>query len=201
MDQGYIEIDLLLKSQDSGIDLVGPVASGKSWQSKEQGAFDHTRFEIDWEQRRATCPDGKTSQRFTPRKTWRGTPSWVITFSKSDCFPCEFRTQCTQAKSTGRTLTLYPQAQYEAQERARQRQGTEEFKRLYAERAGIEGTISQGVRKTGLRKSRYIGLPRTRLQHLATAAAINLFRVFDWLVGERPTETPVSPFVALASAA
>ena len=66
-------------------------------------------------------------------------------------------------------------------------------------RAGIEGTISQGVRKMGLRKSRYIGLPRTRLQHLATAAAINLFRVFDWLSGDRPIETPVPAFVALAS--
>ena len=50
-----------------------------------------------------------------------------------------------------------------------------------------------------LHKSRDIGLPRTRLQHLATAAAINLFRVFDWLSGERPSDTPIPSFVALAS--
>jgi transposase len=36
VDQGYMEIDLLIKSREQGIDLVGPVASGKSWQSKQE---------------------------------------------------------------------------------------------------------------------------------------------------------------------
>jgi hypothetical protein len=154
---------------------------------------------IDWEKQRAICPGGKTSHPFSARKTWRGIPNWQIAFSKTDCFPCELREKCTRSKHTGRTLTIYPQEKYEAQLTARQRQKTEDFKQLYGERAGIEGTISQGVRKSGLRQSRYIGLPRTRLQHLATAAAINMFRVFDWLTGQRPAQTPVSAFVALAS--
>lgn len=199
VDQGYTEIDLLLESQERGIDLVGPVASGKSWQSKEEGAFDHTQFKIDWERLQATCPGGKTSQRFSRRKTWRGTPNWVITFPKTECCPCRYRSKCTRAKATGRTLTVYPQEKYEAQERARQRQKTEEFKKLYANRGGIEGTISQAVRMMGLRTARYVGLPRTRLQHLATAAAINMFRIFDWLTGYRSPKTPVSPFLALAA--
>ena len=55
---------------------------------------------------------------------------------------------------------------------------------MYAKRAGVEGTISQGVRAMGLRQFRYTGLPRTQFQHLATPAAINLFRVFDWLAGK-----------------
>ena len=33
----------------------------------------------------------------------------------------------------------------------------------------------------GLRRSRYIGEPRTHLQHVATAAAINVCRLADWL--------------------
>jgi transposase len=199
VDEGYVEIDLLVSSREKGIDLVGPVPSCKSWQSKEEGCFEHTDFEIDWENQRATCPAGKTSNAFSPRRTWRNTPNWVISFRKADCFPCELRSKCTRAKQTGRTLTIYPQDRYEAQLAARQRQETETFKKLYGERAGIEGTISQGVRKMGLRKSRYIGLSRTRLQHLATAAAINLYRVFDWLNGERPAQTPVAAFVALAA--
>jgi len=94
-------------------------------------------------------------------------------------------------------LTVYPQEIHEAQFTVRDRQETEAFKQLYGKRVGIDGTISQSVRKMGLRKSRYIGLSRTRLQHLATAAAINLFRVFDWLIGQNPMETPVPVFVAL----
>jgi transposase len=199
VDQGYMEIELLMSSRKKGIDLLGPVASGKNWQSKVENAFDHDQFEVDWERERAKCPDGKISHSFSHRKTRRGTPNFTISFSKSDCLPCKHRSKCTRAKHSGRTLTLYPQEIHEAQLAARDRQKTEAFKQQYKKRAGIEGTISQGVRKMGLRKSRYIGLPRTRLQHLATAAAINLFRVFDWLSGDRPIETPVPAFVALAS--
>ena len=199
VDQGYVEIELLMSSLKKGIDLVGRVASGKNWQSKVAGAFDHDQFEVDWEQEQARCPDGKISKSFYYRKTRRGTPNFTISFQKSDCLPCKFRSKCTRSKHTGRTLTLYPKTIHEAQIAARDRQETDSFKHLYKKRAGIEGTISQGVRIMGLRKSRYIGLPRTRLQHVATAAAINLFRVFDWLTGVRPIETPIPAFVALAS--
>jgi transposase len=72
---------------------------------------------------------------------------------------------------------------------ARERQKTDEFKKIYGERAGIEGTISQGVRKMGLRRSRYIGLSRTHLQHVATAAAINVVRAVNLLAGEEPEQT------------
>jgi len=82
---------------------------------------------------------------------------------------------------------------------ARQRQQTEDFKKLYGERAGIESTISQGVRRTRLRYCRYIGLARTHLQQVATAAALNFARIFDWLMGERPNGTRISPFQALAA--
>jgi len=47
VDQGYVEIELLMNSLAKGIDLIGPVPSGKSWQSKEKDAFDHTHFEVD----------------------------------------------------------------------------------------------------------------------------------------------------------
>jgi transposase len=47
----------------------------------------------------------------------------------------------------------------------------------YKRRAGIEGTISQGVRTCGLRRWRYIGEAKTHLQHVATAAAINVTRI------------------------
>lgn len=199
VDEGYMEIDLLLDSQNRGIDLVGPVPSSKSWQDRVEGAFDHTQFQIDWEKRLVTCPHGKTSARCTERKTWRGTPSFTYVFAKEDCLPCPLRERCSRAKNVGRTLTLYPREQYEAQLAARQRQQTEVFKKLYGERAGIESTMSQGVRKTGVRRARYIGLARTHLQETASAVAINLIRLFSWLIGERPKPTRISPFMAFAA--
>jgi transposase len=199
VDEGYMEIDLLVESQKRGIDLVGPVPSSKSWQDREEGAFNHSQFEIDWERMIVTCPNNKTSIRWSVRKTWRGTRNLLFVFDKADCLPCPLRKRCSRAKNVGRTLTIYPQEQYEAQKQARERQQTEAFKQLYGERAGIESTISQSVRTMGLRYARYIGLDRTHLQHVATAVAINLVRVFSWLTGERPQETRVSPFLALAA--
>jgi transposase len=198
VDEGYMETDLLVESQKQRIDMVGPVPSTKSWQSREAGAFDHTQFVIDWEKKKAICPDGKTNSGWSDRKSWRGTPNITISFNLDDCAPCQLRERCTRAKNVGRTLTIYPQERYEALQKARERQKTEEFKTLYGERAGIEGTISQGVRGFGLRQSRYIGLGRTHLQHVATAAAINVVRAVNWMSGEEPEPTRISQFQALA---
>ena len=199
VDMGYMEADLLVSSQNKGIELVGPVPSSKSWQDRVDEAFDHTQFDIDWRQRVATCPSGKTSTSCSDRQTRRGTPNLVFQFSPADCRSCSLRQRCSRAKSMGRTLTVYPQDQYQALVKAREQQQTDEFKEQYAARAGIEGTISQATRTSKVRRSRYIGLDRTRLQHVATAAAINVTRLANWLQGDRPAPTRSSPFQKLAA--
>lgn len=117
-----------------------------------------------------------------------------------NCGKCPLRARCTTAKKSGRTLTVYPPEQYQALQAAREREDTEAYKQLYDKRAGVEGTISQAIRITGLRRTRYRGLARTRLQHFA-AAALNIIRSVAWLRGERPSVRYVSPFVTLASQA
>ena len=49
----------------------------------------------------------------------------------------------------------------------------------------------------GLRRSRYIGQEKTHLQHLATAAAMNIVRIMRWLDGEPHAQTRRSPLVQL----
>ena len=46
----------------------------------------------------------------------------------------------------------------------------------------------------GLRRSRYIGEPRTHLQHVVTATAMNVCRWYDWLEDIAPHPTPLSHF-------
>ena len=92
-------------------------------------------------------------------------------------------------------LTLRPQHQhYLALQKARERQTTTTFKEEYARRAGREGTIAQGVHAFDLRRSRYIGLPKTRLQHLMIASALNLVRMGAWLMEKPRAHTRVSRF-------
>ena len=68
-------------------------------------------------------------------------------------------------------------------------------------RAGIESTLSQGVRAFGMRRSHYIGLAKTGLQQACTAATMNVSRVVTWLDGRRRAKTRVTRFAALAQAA
>ena len=61
--------------------------------------------------------------------------------------------------------------------------------------------MGQAANKKGGRRSRYLGVAKTHLQHIATAAAINLARGARWLMNDRPEKTRVSPFAALVSPA
>jgi transposase len=56
---------------------------------------------------------------------------------------------------------------------------------------------SQAVRGFGLRRSRYVGHAKAHLQHVATAAAINLVRMTEWLGGADLATTRRSKFRAL----
>jgi transposase len=91
-------------------------------------------------------------------------------------------------------MTLHPKERMQALIAARHREETEEYKQVYRHRAGIEGTHSQGVRARGLRRSRYIGLAKTHLGHVALAAAVNLLQLVSFLRGEAPEQTRTSPF-------
>ena len=91
-----------------------------------------------------------------------------------------------------------PREQYEALQKARQLLESEEGKQLYNRRAGIEGTISQGVRAFGMRQTRYRGLAKTHIQHIATAAAINLERLIAWFNDVPRETTRTSRFATLA---
>jgi hypothetical protein len=95
---------------------------------------------------------------------------------------------------------LRPRDIHEAVERARTEHATDEWKQRYAVRAGIEGTIHQAVATTGIRRSRYLGLPKTHLAHVFTATAINLIRLDAWWTGSLPGQTRTSHLTKLGLA-
>jgi transposase len=48
-----------------------------------------------------------------------------------------------------------------------------------------------------MRRSRYAGEAKTHLQHLATAAALNVLRIGDWLAQKPREQTRSSAFARL----
>lgn len=202
-DTAYMGADLLTAARAQyDIDLIGPQHAGRSWQDKTEDAFDTADFAVDWERRVAHCPEGKQSvgwATYRNSKRPRRSAFVQVRFHPADCRACPSRARCTRSTTRGRYLNLYPRREHEALVAARARENTVEYRRLYAQRQGIEGTMSQGVRGFGMRRARYRGLAKTALQCVATAAAINLDRLAAWLAKRPLALTRTSRFAALAA--
>lgn len=198
VDAGYTDAEVLVSSQiEYGVSILGPVAQDASWQTKAGEGFDKENFMVDWETQIVTCPAGKQSLSWLPCTEPAKLAAIHVRFSRKDCSPCPFRPLCTKAKIEPRELLLQKREEYEALHTMRQRQATPDFKEEYAARAGIEATHAQGLRRSDLRQARYIGLAKTRLQHILTAIALNLVRTIAWLDEVPQAPTRISRLSAL----
>jgi transposase len=199
VDAAYISAELLVESQDQqGITLRGPTRPTQGWQAQVEGGYTVDQFEVDWAQQRVRCPQGKWSVAWWDQGTRARSRPIFVEFALEDCQACPARSVCTRAQQQGRRIGLPPQAQYEALRTAQTWYGSEEGQQSYKRRAGVEGSLSQGVRGFGLRYARYRGLEKTHLQHVATAAAINVDRIVAWLDDRPRAKTRTSRFAALA---
>lgn len=199
VDAGYMTAEHLVDSRvQHGIDLIGPVASDPSWQAQAKQGYGTAEFTIDWQTHTACCPQGCQSCLWMPRKDRNGHEVIHIKFAATDCSACPVRSRCTHAAKEPRGLMIRSEQTYVALQDARRRQQTQGFKDLYAKRAGIEGTLSQGTRAFELRRARYVGEAKTRLQHLMIGVAVNAARLFAWEQKQPRGQTRRSRFAALA---
>lgn len=200
LDAGYTDAEHLVTSEKRfGVEIVGPVGVRGSRKSRGQDFYDKEQFVIDWEKKEVTCPEGKISKKWTEKLKEHGKIEIRARFGQTECRLCEARSRCTSAAVNPRQIVLHPQEQHEALQAAREQQTTKDFQERYATRAGIEGTISQGVRANDLRVSRYLGLEKTHLKHVLTAAAMNVTRLYQWWRGDTPALSRISRFAALAA--
>ncbi len=140
---------------------------------------------------------------WTPAVDKRANHLIKIKFSSRDCRHCPSLAHCVRSKKPNprRTITIRNQPDYLALQLARQREQTSEFRSEYARRAGIEGTISRGIRTLGLRRTRYVGQDRVHLGHILMAVGLNFLRLGEWFLGIEPAKTRITPFVKLMARA
>lgn len=183
LDSGYPSADLLVESADRfGVQLVTPMLADVSAQARAGAGYDAAHFDVDFDTRTVTCPQGRTSSMWSPARQ-RGVETIVVKFDTATCRACPVRAECTSATRGGRQLTIRPRRVHRALAAARARQTTKGFTRTYRLRAGVQGTIRQGVAVSDIRHARYRGLPKTHLQNVVSAAALNLIRVDAWFNG------------------
>lgn len=196
----YIDAELLVSSApEHHITLIGPTRPKAGWQTKVAGAYNNDQFTVDCECQQVRCPQGKWSLPWRERPAPSRDPLFAARFRRHAGTACPTGNECTRSPRQARFLKLLPRAQYEALQTARAIHATAVGQQRYAWRAGIEGTISQSVRTSGARRSRYRGLPKTHLQQIVTAVAINVRRFVAWFDKVPKATTRTSHFTALAA--
>lgn len=171
VDGAYVHTEALLEAQTQGRELRGPAPA-----SPDRGkGFPVDQFDVQVEQRCAICPAGQTSRncsRLQEEKT--GKVAYRIEWNQAVCQACPIRRQCLSDQHTHRTIAV---GQWHSLLQTRRREmQTEAFKKDMYHRNGIEGTQSELVRAYGLRRARYRGLAKVRLQNYFIGAACNIRR-------------------------
>jgi len=169
-DGAYLSAEKLARAQAEHWRLTGPVMPPHA----AKGCYGVDRFRVNIAKRQARCPAGRVStqcsrieDRYNRMVEYRFEWSWK-------CQGCALRQACIGSTQTHRTIRVRDNFMYLQARRAEMK--TERFKDRMRLRAGIEGTISELVRAYGLRRARYRGLDKMRLQNYFTAAACNVAR-------------------------
>jgi transposase len=197
LDAGYPSAELITGARATyGITLITPVGLDTSTQARANAGYDAAAFGIDWATQQATCPQGHTSAYWNPCSQ-RGTDAIVVRFARLTCAPCPVRDQCTTSTRQGRQLTIRPRHLHDTLRQARSDQDTKAWQADYALRAGVEGTISQAIAVTGIRRTRYRGRGKTHLEHVFSAVALNLIRLDAWWNGRPLDRTRTSHLARL----
>ena len=201
VDTGYMDArGMVAAATDHTVELVGPVLADTNWQARQNRGYAAADFTIDWANGVVCCPQGHTSSYWRAHHDHTGHDVVDVRWSWTTCKVCPVLGDCSQKQQGARTLKLRAEAEYRALQAARQRQTTPDFRERYEQRAGIEGTLSQCIRTSGLRRARYRGLARTHQQQLCIATARNVVRAVDWLTLPVKRKPPQSPFSALLAA-
>ncbi|WP_030549401.1 IS1182 family transposase [Streptomyces albus] len=203
VDAGYVTAaHILAAREEHGIDLLGPVAIDAHHSGRDARAPDLSQaaFQTDWDAKKVICPQGAASVSWSQQRKASGTPLVRVHFALADCDACPLRPRCTKAANGkwGRSLTLLPRKQQQILEQRRAEQQTDAWKERYDARAGVEGTISQAVRRTRLRRTAYRGQSKTHLANVLCATAVNITRVDAWLNGTPLGTTRISHLARLA---
>lgn len=174
-DTSYGTADNRADCAARGIELVSPLPEARD------PAVAKAAFTLELNVPRVTCPTGQTTTTVSRATDPQGRPVLRFHFLRAVCEACELFARCVRSQTDGRTITShYHEGLLQA---ARAEQATAEFKDTYRHRAAVERKIADLVAH-GLRRARYIGRVKVRLQNHCIGAVVNLKRLFRLFQGD-----------------
>lgn len=166
-DTAYGADSTVEEAKGLGVEVISP-AGGKDPEADKLRVSD---FNIKNE-KIAACPEGQKPWASYTTKSGRE----VCGFDKTICDKCLKVNLCPVRLSGGKAEITYDMKVLRLSRR-RAREQTDDFKKQYAMRSGIEATNSHLARETGFKKLRYRGLVRIRLAVTFKVIGLNFKRV------------------------
>ncbi len=167
-DMAYSDGDVREAVAEQGTEMVAKVPPVTN-----AGRFPKTDFAIDTGARSVVCPAGQTTTDARASKDHKGRAATTYTFDAEVCAACPLRERCTTAAG-GRTIVVG--VHHDRIEAARAAQAEPDTKALLRRRPKVEPKIDH-LQDLGMRKARYRGRRKTKLQALLAATVANFKRL------------------------
>lgn len=170
VDAAYVSAQKLVEARAQGREIIGPAQPAP----KKEGRYSVEDFRINVEERKALCPAGKENTQCSRLEERDGSKVTYRFEWSTHCRGCPLRSKCVGKGQQHRTVVVGEHHTVLQARRIEQR--TQEFKDQAKRRNAIEGTQSELVRAHGVRRARYRGLAKVRLQNYLAGAACNIKR-------------------------
>jgi hypothetical protein len=153
------------KAEKLGVEVVSPAKS-----TKEKDGISLSDFEMSEKSDVVSCPQGHVSVRTKTKKTRH-----TVAFDSQHCSTCPFQGPCPVKQGKKYHYLRYMDKEMRLAKRRAYEQ-TEEFKDRYRWRSGVEATMSEYDRRTGVKHLRVRGFKAVRFCATLKAIGVNIFR-------------------------
>ena len=168
-DTLYGSDDNIEKAKELGITVIAPVMGAK------ESAMALAEFTFSDTDEIIACPEQQA-----PIKTKSGKQGGTtVYFDKAICDTCRLQSDCP-IKRGKKSCTISYDAKSLRLSRRRAREKEKAFTEKYRYRSGIEGTMSDLDRMTGLKHLRVRGMPQVRLAATLKATGLNILRAMTF---------------------
>lgn len=166
-------------TQEHGVAVIAPVMPGNQ---KKMKLAD---FNINGQGCIISCPQGSS-----PTKVKKTSTGFSAAFSASVCRECPVYKQCPVSKGKKAYYYRYKHKEVRLAHR-RQHETTSSFKDKYRFRAGVEATMSEFDRRTGVKHLRVRGMKAVSFAVVMKAIGLNILRASRYR--KRKTGPPAPP--------
>jgi hypothetical protein len=153
------------KAKKLGVELISPTKS-----TTENDGIPLSDFEVSEKGDVVSCPQGHIPVRAKKKKTRH-----TVAFNSHHCSTCPLQESCPVKKGTRYHYLRYTDKEMRLAQR-RAYEHTDQFKDRYRWRSGIEATMSEYDRRTGVKHLRVRGFKAVRFCATLKAVAVNIFR-------------------------